>query len=293
MRGVADTDPGVGLRIHPTVDPRDGQPTTAPGANRTTRPPGGPLHLLILGDSIAIPEIGCGQCVGFDRRYADHIEQATGRHVDLANEARPGATISYLQGVLDAETGVKAEVAQADIVVVSIGYNDGPSFAPDEPCHAPEAVHDIDQLKAILAFTPECVDATLALRRTALDRVYARIAELGADRTQVRVTFGVFNNLNGNPGGDGTFADFPRSDLRKVTAIMKSLTDDWNAMNCATAATHGFVCADLYHAFNGADGTGSVGRYVAPDFTHPNREGQRIMANLLGHIDLAPLGLAG
>lgn len=260
------------------------EPVTA-----TEGPTDEPLRLLILGDSIAIPEIGCGSCEGFDQHYAAYLERVTGREVELSNQARPNAAILDLQSVLDSDATVQGLVAKADVVVVSIGYNSGPPFAPDEPCHAPEAAHDIDQLNAILAFTPECVHDTLAIRREQLDAVYARVEALAGGRSQVRVTLGIFNNLEGNPGGDGTFADMSPENLGAVATILVSITDDWNAIDCAAATKHGFACADLYHAFNGPDGTESLEPFVAADFTHPSSAGQAVMARLLEKVPLDPV----
>ena len=253
-------------------------------------PKAGPLHLLVLGDSIAIPKMGCGSCEGFDRQYAAYLEKTTGRSVELSNQARGGAGILDLQSLLDSDAAVQSEVTKADVVVVSIGYNSGPPFAADEPCHAPDAVHDIDQLNAILNFTPECVQDSLEIRKSQLDSVYAKVEALaGCSGASAREHCGVFNNTKENPGGDGTFADFPAADRTRVEAIMVSLTNDWNTMNSAVATVHGFVCADLYHAFNGPDGTGSLKSFVAADFTHPSETGQRSWQQLLEKVPLDQL----
>lgn len=268
----------------PTASPASSVPADVATSADTT--PNDVLHLLVLGDSIAIPEIGCGSCEGFDRQYAEYLRTATGRPVELSNRARRGARILDLQSLLDSDAAVQAEVAQADVVVVSIGYNSGPPFASDEPCHAPDALHDIDQLNAILAFTPDCIHATLEIRRSQLAAIYATIETLASDRPQVRITFGVFDNTKGNPGGDGTFADFAPADRTRVEAIMVSLTNDWNTMNCEVATVHGFACADLHHAFNGPDGTKSLKAFVSEDFTHPSQAGQALMEQLLEKVPL-------
>lgn len=66
-----------------------------------------------------------------------------------------------------------------------------------------------------------------------------------------------------------------------------TLTDDWNVMDCEVATAHEFVCADLYHAFNGADGTESVATFVSgADYVHPSVAGQAVMAELLENLPL-------
>jgi lysophospholipase L1-like esterase len=246
-----------------------------------------PLRLVILGDSIAVPEVGCGACLGFDEQYATHLETQTGRAVDLRNEAVPGDRIESLQTMLDMNTAIQAAIAKADIVVVSIGYNNGPPWEPDDPCHGPLVERDADLIPAILAMTPECINETIDMYRGELDSVYGRIEALAAGRPQVRITFGVFDNIRDNPGTDGTLPHVSLEDMQPALELFVSIFDRWNAMDCEVATAHGFVCADLRHAFNGPDGNGSVGPYTAPDWLHPNAAGQAVMARLLERIDVS------
>jgi hypothetical protein len=75
--------------------------------------------------------------------------------------------------------------------------------------------------------------------------------------------------------------------MQPALELFVSIFDRWNAMDCEVATAHGFVCADLRHAFNGPDGNGSVGPYAAPDWVHPNEAGQAVMAKLLERIDVS------
>jgi lysophospholipase L1-like esterase len=259
--------------------------TAAPSASTAASPE--PLRLVVLGDSIAVPAIGCGDCTGFDEQYAEYLEMLTGRRVDLRNEAVPAARIESLQSLLDSNKEVQAGIAEADIVVVSIGYNNGAPWSPDDPCHVQEVARDADLIPAILAMTPECITDTIEKYRGELDAVYGRIAGLAAGRPQVRVTFGVFDNIRDNPGGDGSFAQVPRDDMEKAIELFASIYDRWNVMDCEVATAHGFVCADLRHAFNGTDGKSSVGPFTAPDWLHPNEAGQAVMAKLLERVDVS------
>jgi lysophospholipase L1-like esterase len=246
-----------------------------------------PLRLVILGDSIAVPEIGCGECIGFDEQYAAYLETQTARPVDLRNEAVPGDRIESLKSLLDTNAAVQAAIAKADIVVVSIGYNNGPPWDPDDPCHVPLVEQDADLIPAILAMTPECITETIDMYRGELDSVYGRIEMLAAGRSQVRITFGVFDNIRDNPGGDGTSPLVSPENMQPALELFASIFDQWNAMDCEVATAHGFVCADLRHAFNGPDGNGSVGPYTAPDWVHPNEAGQAVMAKLLERVDVS------
>lgn len=248
------------------------------------------LQLLVLGDSIAIPEMGCGGCLGFDRQYATYLESLTGRPVVLVNEARPEAQISSLQSVLDTEQAIQDAVAKADIVVVSIGYNNTPPWAPDMPCQTVPSERDADLWAAILAMTPACIDASVEIYAEQLDEAYGRIEELAAGRPQVRIALGSFDNLKDNPGGDGTIMDVDANVMAAAYLIFTSAMDAWNKADCAAASAHGFVCGDIYHAFNGPDGTGSIKALVNPaDFVHPSEAGQAVIAELLQRVDVSSI----
>ena len=186
------------------------------------------IKLLVLGDFIAIPEMGCGACIGFDQRYATYLEGLTGRPVVLVNQARPEAQISSLQSVLDTDQVVQDAVASADVVVVSIGYNDTPPWAPDLPCHTPEPQKDADLWAGILAMTKECIAASVDIYGKQLDAAYGRIEELAGGRPQVRVALGSFNNLKDNPGGDGTIATVTADVMAAGYPIFASVMDAWN-----------------------------------------------------------------
>ena len=278
-------------------------PTTSDVATTTTAGALDPLQLLILGDSIAIPSMGCGSCVGFDEQYRAHLEKSTGRPVMLNNEARPEFRIADLQELLDSNTTVQQLVADADIVVVSIGYNGGPPWDSDRPCHPAEDQADTDLLIALRDFTEACMNESNESFRDEFDAVYSSIEELAAGKSQLRIDLGNFNNLLDNPGGDGTLdavwagedvPGLPHADLPQVLAHMVIAIAGYNAVECETATAHGFVCAGLLEAFNGSDGTGSLAEFVNPaDYVHPDENGQRVIAELLAGIDLRGLGVPG
>ena len=52
-------------------------------------------------------------------------------------------------------------------------------------------------------------------------------------------------------------------------------------MLCRSAERHGFACADIYHAFNGPDGTKASGSLLAEDYTHPSNQGNARIARVL------------
>lgn len=276
----------------PTVgaisDPAVSSAPTAVATAAPTQTADTSLQVVILGDSIGIPKMGCGTCVGFDQQYKTWLEKQTGRNVVVHNEARPNAQIKDLKTLLDMNVGVQAEVSRADIVIVTIGYNNGPNWDVTDPCHAPEAAFDGQALQFTVKYLNDaCVAQTLAAFKTQLNVLYGRIEKLAAGRPQVRISLGVYANLDGNPGGDGTIAKLSAGDLRAAIDRYNAIIAEWNVMDCAAATPHGFVCGDIFHAFNGPEGTNSVKALVNPDdYVHPNVAGQAKIAELLEAIDV-------
>lgn len=98
--------------------------STAVGANATpmvTATTGGPMVVLGLGDSV-MAGTGCG-CDGIPEEYSAILRQRTGRQVTAVNEGVPGATSADLLADLK-DPGLRSEVADADVIIVSIGAND-------------------------------------------------------------------------------------------------------------------------------------------------------------------------
>jgi hypothetical protein len=52
-------------------------------------------------------------------------------------------------------------------------------------------------------------------------------------------------------------------------------------MLCRTAEQHGFGCADIYHAFNGSDGSKVSGDLLAKDYIHMSDKGNAKAAEAL------------
>jgi hypothetical protein len=73
-----------------------------------------------------------------------------------------------------------------------------------------------------------------------------------------------YNDYIGLPGEDLT----PAQNRQTIVFL-----DEWNTMLCRSAEQHGFLCADIYHAFNGSDGSKAARKLLAADYTHPSDEG--------------------
>ena len=71
---------------------------------------------------------------------------------------------------------------------------------------------------------------------------------------------------------------------------MVAAYDRWNKMLCDRAANARATCLDLYHAFNGQDGTSPVPADLTSDGTHPSQKGNDLIAGMLGKVDLGAIG---
>jgi len=60
-------------------------------------------------------------------------------------------------------------------------------------------------------------------------------------------------------------------------------------MICKTAEKNGFVCADIYHTFNGSDGLKPSGDLLAQNYTHPSDKGNEAIAQVLIGLGFTPL----
>src|SRR5262249_60310130 len=76
---------------------------------------------------------------------------------------------------------------------------------------------------------------------------------------------------------------------KKSYVPSQTVDDALAAAICTAAATAKVPCADVYHAFNGPDGTHFDGPYVSADHVHPNQRGHALIARLLERSGYAPL----
>lgn len=229
------------------------EPTAVPMA--TLRP----WSLAVVGDSIAYnhPK-DCPGCPGLAARYAAAIEHATGRGVHVTNLSEyTGLRVEGLLAELRSDTARRNAIAGADVVLVTIAHN-------NVVC----ADWDLDR--------DAC--ATLAEQyRATYAGVFAAVVALRAGRATAFRTINRYNDVTepGTTEGEATGS--------------KLILDAWNEMVCETATTNGFLCADVYHAFNGSDGLTPSGSLLAKDYTHPSDPGGELIAGTLADLGYAPI----
>lgn len=258
-------------------EPADSRPPTA-SSTGAPADDAKMLRLVAVGDSIAFnsPD-DCPGCTGFVTQYADGLSKATGRPVEPNNLSdHTGLTLPRLLADLDSFSG---RLAQADAIIVGIAHNsfelssDAPcGSAIDEATGTPRDWSKIDQ---------KCATDSAASARPQYDELFSTIAKNRRGEPTILIAVNKYSDWLGWEEGNLT----PDQDQRTVM-----LHDSWNAMICESAEANGFSCADIYHAFNGADGQTPSGDLLAEDYTHPSQEGNDRIAQVLHEIGYSPLG---
>jgi lysophospholipase L1-like esterase len=236
------------------------------------------LTVVALGDSIPYGS-DCGGCTGYVDLYARRVGKALGRPVKAVNRAEHNNLNSTrLLAQVRNSSSMRAAIARADIVTLTIGHNDTPWVLSDDPCDG--SASDTDDQNAIdwPSYASQC-SATLAARLGKnITGILGQIKRLRAGKpTLIRVT----NFHNDNIGDPGV----PRA----ADSPTKVVVDRFSRAICTAAKVKGVRCADVYHAFNGPNGTRFDGRYVASDHVHPNQRGHTLIAALLAKLGYAPL----
>ena len=264
--------PTMAASASPTSPAPSARPSIAAATSAGPSPTVAGPHLtyVALGDSLLYAlEDDCNSCTSAAVTYAEQIETDLGIPVELHNlTMHNGLNSAGLLGYLKngAEIGrlpedVLKAVAAADIVSVTIGFNDS-------------TLADADSLPAFLkAYTAN------------LDAILGRIDALRAGKpTMVRVTQIYNNGIAAKPELD---PDGPGTGVKS----WKPLVEAQNKVICDVAAKHKAVCVDIYHPFNGKDGLASPSAegYLGPDGVHPSQAGMDVIAKALAATGYAPL----
>ena len=236
-----------------------------------------PLHLVALGDSIPYGQ-DCGGCTGYVKLYGRAASRALRRPVSVDNRAEHNNLDSArLLAEIRHSGSLRAAVARADIVTLTIGHNDAPWNSTTDSCDG--AVTD-DQGNAVnwASYTGPCLAMVARKLGANVTGIVAEIRHLRARKlTVIRVT---------NFHNDNYLDPLVK---RVVDGPTKAVVDALDTAICAAAAHAHLPCADVYHAFNGPSGTRWDGRYVAADHVHPNQRGHTLIATLLAKLGYAPL----
>jgi lysophospholipase L1-like esterase len=239
--------------------------------------PASTWSLVVVGDSIAYNNsMVCPGCTDFVARYAAAITKATGHPVNVQNLSQLGGIkIDGLLEELKTDAKRRDALANADIIVVNIAHNDTPWLRDDDPCDGPNGDKP-DWSK----YNATCAAAAAEVFRPKFEKVYAQIVALREGKPTIFRTINRYNDWIG--WTDGALP--PES-----TNATRVVIDAWSAMICETAQANGFICADIYHAFNGLDGLTPSGDLLCKDYTHPSDKGNEVIARVLTDLGYAPL----
>jgi lysophospholipase L1-like esterase len=236
-----------------------------------------PLSLVVIGDSIPYnsPD-DCPGCVGFVDQYAKWLASKTGRKVDTQNLSQHVGL--DLPGLMDELSTFKEALSGADAIIVGIAHNTIPLNA-DKPCGSTfdEATSTLTDWSRV---NRDCARRGTSTYRPMYDRLYSTIAGWRNGRPTLLLTINKYSDWLGWPAAHLT------PDQEERTVLQH---DTWNQMLCDSAEHNGFTCVDIYHAFNGADGTSPAGELLGADYTHPSQRGNDLIASKLIAKGFAPL----
>ena len=236
--------------------------------------------VVAIGDSIPYNLADeCPGCTGFVDSYADELENETGEPVAVVNQSRHDSarTIDIVEQ-LQSDEGLLEDLARAEVVIMSVGFNDQPPFA-DAYDGCPEPMAESDPLSTAIeraaATSHDCVDTVVQAIRGQFAEVVAGVREQAPEAAIAALT--AYDSWLG---------------WSEVEAVDKRTRDDlydavrywmheWREAMCDEAEAVGAVCIDVYTAFNGPEGDQPPADFVAADYTHPSQVGNDVIRDLL------------
>jgi lysophospholipase L1-like esterase len=249
--------------------------TTAATSTSASKPA---MRLVVLGDSIALGET-CVGCATYPEQLAVAMANALDVDVETENLSVAGAEVADLLKLVRSDPTVRDSIADADAVLITIGWNDLAFARLDDPCDVAPHFPRIEWG----SITHDCVDAATAEYRRDLDSALSEIDTLRSGRpTMLRLTT-VYNAVIGDkvdPTWDSEAA------IEPSTYAVEQMAN----LQCEIVEEHGGACADTYHALNGKDGGDSAQPFLNPaDATHLAQRGEDAFSRALVTLGFSPL----
>ena len=232
-------------------------------------------------------ENSCPGCNRWPTQFADRIAEVTGEETRLAAYRAGGVTEAMELVSGDAET--RTAIAEAEVIVVATGsFNSLPS--PDTGIGCPETPADEATYAAWARTTSSaCLGEMIKTYGLLYNGVFAEINKLREGQETLCV---VLNALNFNidvGGADSLLGQVRGAERAWARKFAVAANDRWNVMLAERAEAAGCTVVDIYHAFNGADGTKAVARFFPSGTSTPNQAGQDLIASLVTQVDLGAL----
>ncbi|HKP71712.1 MAG TPA: GDSL-type esterase/lipase family protein [Pyrinomonadaceae bacterium] len=219
-----------------------------------------------LGDSLAY---GMNDSQGgYAARFRNHVQTDTGATVNLINRGVPGWTSADLLNALRTDEGLRAQIANSQIVTFDIGGND-----------MLDALNRYSTGTCGGADNQDCVRSTVANFKANWNAIISQLLSLRSPSNTVIRTMDIYN---------------PAVNLERfygVFSILKPYLDDINRHVFLTAVSNRIACARVYQAFNGVNGELDAGArgYMSSDGVHPNDTGHQIIAGEFRALSYQPL----
>jgi lysophospholipase L1-like esterase len=269
----------IGLLLDACAGGSTSPTATAPAVSPSPTQATPEFVLFAMGDSIPYNSSSdCPGCTGFIDSFAAALQADLGDPVGVINRSRhDGARTINIVDQVTSEELFRAQLATADLVVLSIGINDQPPFAdPHKGC--PVVALDADALaaaKAAAATSTACIDSVIPIIQGQVAEVFTTIREQAPEARIAALT--AYDTWLGWSALD----ELDRTTRRNVVDNERYWFQQWRKAMCAEAQKVDAVCVDVYRAFNGPDGTRPVGDLVASDYTHPSQKGNDRIRDLL------------
>lgn len=263
-------------------------PSATPPAATPVPTPDDSLHLVVIGDSIPFGGHFCPGCTAFVARYAADLETRIGRPVTIVNRSRDdGAGMAQIEEQVTKDETTRAQIAAADVVIVSVGYNNAlPDATTGVGCKGDMGQTIESYVTWALATKPACLKAGIDTYAAQYDRIFSAITELRKGAPTLYAAINVHDGNLGDPAFVG--ADLSAETRTALDRWIVAAYERWNPMLCDKAKQHGFACVDVYHAFNGPKGDKPSGANTI-DGAHPSQAGNDIIAALLAKLDSAAI----
>jgi lysophospholipase L1-like esterase len=255
---------GTGPAPSPTASAGRAIPGTPPESLESP-PPDGPatpeLHIVAMGDSVPTAST-CG-CTGYVELLGRRLGGLTGRSAVVHNDATDGWTTADVVADLDAGP-TRADLVDADLVVVEIGANDFDFSRVDDPSCYP-------------APASTCWASTIESLKAGLAQIVGTVKSIDTDPAMRVAVVGYWNVTVDGAVGRARGQDFVEGS--------DSLTRAVNAAIAGVAQASGAIYVDAYTPLKGPSGDRDPTSELLADGDHPNQAGhQRLMQAVLSAL---------